>query len=92
MLPLRFVLRLKPCRSAQKNRSPRLALWRVWEVLCPCTFACRRIRMTNESDKSLEIKKGEAFAQGIFLQYYTTADDSVTEQRSGGLGSTTKKI
>lgn len=49
------------------------------------------IRMTNESDKSLEIKKGEAFAQGIFLQYCTTADDSVTEQRSGGLGSTTKK-
>lgn len=49
------------------------------------------IRMTNESDKRLEIKKGEAFAQGIFLSYFTTIDDDATEQRQGGLGSTTKK-
>ena len=49
------------------------------------------VRMTNESDKRLEIKKGEAFAQGILLQYYTTADDDVTDLRRGGLGSTTKK-
>ena len=48
------------------------------------------VRMTNESDKTLEIKKGEAFAQGILLAYNTTADDCVTEQRKGGLGSTTK--
>lgn len=48
------------------------------------------IRMTNESDKRLEIRKGEAFAQGIFMQYYTTIDDDVTDQRQGGLGSTTK--
>lgn len=50
------------------------------------------VRMTNESDKRLEIKKGEAFAQGILLQYYTTADDDVTEQRRGGLGSTSKGV
>lgn len=48
------------------------------------------IRMTNESDKTLEIKKGEAFAQGILLAYYTTVDDETTEQRQGGLGSTTQ--
>ena len=48
------------------------------------------VRMTNESDKTLEIKKGEAFAQGILLAYNTTAHDCVTEQRKGGLGSTTK--
>ena len=49
------------------------------------------VRMTNESDKRLEIKKGEAFAQGILLSYHTTMDDDTTEQRQGGLGSTTKK-
>lgn len=49
------------------------------------------IRLTNESDKRLEIAKGEAFAQGILLQYFTTADDDASELRQGGLGSTTKK-
>lgn len=49
------------------------------------------IRMTNESDKRLEIAQGEAFAQGIFLAYYCTADDDVTGRRNGGLGSTNKK-
>lgn len=50
------------------------------------------VRMTNESDKTLQIKKGEAFAQGIILQYFTTIDDDVTEQRQGGLGSTSKGL
>ena len=48
------------------------------------------IRMTNESDKLLEIEQGTAFAQGIFTQYLLTKDDDVTEQRNGGLGSTSK--
>lgn len=48
------------------------------------------VRMTNESDKLLEIRKGDAFAQGIFVAYFTTVDDDVTEERQGGLGSTTK--
>lgn len=46
------------------------------------------IRMTNESDKNLEIKKGDAFAQGIILSYFTTMDDDVARERNGGLGST----
>lgn len=49
------------------------------------------VRMTNESDKRLEIKKGEAFAQGIILAYFTTSDDDTTDERQGGLGSTDKK-
>lgn len=49
------------------------------------------IRITNESEKHLNVEKGEAFAQGIFMQYFTTADDNVTAERNGGLGSTTKK-
>ncbi len=48
------------------------------------------IRMTNESDKKLEIAKGSAFAQGIFVHYLLTEDDEVTTTRNGGLGSTSK--
>ena len=46
------------------------------------------IRMTNESDKPLEIAEGSAFAQGIFVQYLLTEDDDTTTTRNGGLGST----
>ena len=46
------------------------------------------IRMTNESDKLLEIEQGSAFAQGIFVQYLLTEDDDTTTTRNGGLGST----
>ena len=49
------------------------------------------IRMTNESDKVLEIAQGTAFAQGIFTAYMLTEDDDVTEVRNGGLGSTSAK-
>lgn len=48
------------------------------------------VRMTNESDKPLQIAAGTAFAQGIFVRYLLTEDDDVTETRNGGLGSTTK--
>ena len=48
------------------------------------------IRMTNESDKVLEIPQGSAFAQGIFVQYLLTEDDDTTTTRNGGLGSTDK--
>lgn len=46
------------------------------------------VRMTNESDKPLHIDRGDAFAQGIFVQYLLTEDDNVTTRRNGGLGST----
>lgn len=50
------------------------------------------IKITNDSreDKIIHIKKGEAFAQGIFLNYGITEDDEVNEIRNGGLGSTSK--
>ncbi len=47
------------------------------------------VRMTNESDKTLTIAAGTAFAQGIFTKYLLTEDDCVTTKRNGGLGSTT---
>lgn len=49
------------------------------------------IRMTNESDKLLQIPQGMAFAQGIFTHYLLTEDDNSTDLRKGGLGSTDKK-
>lgn len=45
---------------------------------------------TNEN-KTVEIKAGSGFMQGIFVEYGITVDDNVTEQRNGGFGSTTKK-
>jgi dUTP pyrophosphatase len=50
------------------------------------------IKITNDSKegKSLSLKKGEAFAQGIFVEYGITYDDDVSEIRNGGFGSTTK--
>ncbi|MDE7213339.1 MAG: hypothetical protein K2N42_02040 [Anaeroplasmataceae bacterium] len=44
---------------------------------------------TNE-DKIVTLKKGEAFMQGIFIEYGITIDDDTTGVRNGGFGSTTK--
>lgn len=50
------------------------------------------IKITNDSKegKTVSVKKGEAFAQGIFTEYGICVDDEVTEKRNGGLGSTSK--
>lgn len=44
---------------------------------------------TNEN-KTISIKQGEGFMQGIFLPYGITVDDETTQTRNGGFGSTTK--
>ena len=49
---------------------------------------CRMIN-DNREGKLLEIKEGQGFAQGIFLEYGITIDDSATNIRNGGFGSTT---
>lgn len=48
-------------------------------------------KITNDSNegKILEVKAGEGFMQGIFVEYGITVDDEVTEVRNGGFGSTT---
>ena len=50
-------------------------------------------KITNDSNenKTVFIKKGDGFSQGIFLEYGITYDDEVSEIRDGGFGSTTKK-
>lgn len=49
------------------------------------------IKLTNDSNegKSLEVPQGSGFAQGIFLEYGITVDDSAEGVRNGGFGSTT---
>lgn len=49
-------------------------------------------KVTNDSNegKTVAIKKGEGFAQGIFMQYGIVEDDDATDTRNGGFGSTTK--
>lgn len=51
------------------------------------------IKITNDSKegRTVSVKKGEAFAQGIFLEYGVTFDDEADGVRNGGFGSTTKK-
>ena len=49
-------------------------------------------KITNDSneEKTVELKAGEGFMQGIFVEYGITLDDDATEIRNGGFGSTTK--
>lgn len=51
------------------------------------------IKITNDSkeDKTVTIKSGEAFAQGIIMQYFKTDDDDADGVRNGGFGSTDGK-
>lgn len=49
------------------------------------------IRMTNCSkNKTLEVKAGQGFAQGVFMPFGITEDDDASGIRNGGFGSTTK--
>ncbi len=51
------------------------------------------VKITNNSltDKTLSVKKGEGFCQGIFTEFGITYDDNAEAIRNGGFGSTTKK-
>lgn len=49
-------------------------------------------RITNDSNegKTVSIKAGEGFCQGIFVEFGITVDDDADGVRNGGFGSTTK--
>ncbi|MBQ7794140.1 MAG: dUTP diphosphatase [Clostridia bacterium] len=51
------------------------------------------VKITNDSrdGKTLEIKKGDAFCQGIFMPFGITEDDNANAIRKGGFGSTNKE-
>ena len=46
------------------------------------------IKLQNHGDEDYIIKKGDAFAQGIFMKYFLVDGDNILEERIGGLGST----
>ena len=48
------------------------------------------IKITNDANegKTLSLKKGDGFAQGVFLPYGVTSDDEAAALRNGGFGST----
>ena len=50
-----------------------------------------KIVNANTEGKTLSVKQGEAFAQGIFLPFGVTIDDDATEERTGGFGSTDRR-
>lgn len=47
-----------------------------------------KIINANHEGKALTVRRGEAFAQGIFLPFGITDDDAADAQRTGGFGST----
>lgn len=49
------------------------------------------ICLQNEGMDDYVIKKGQAFAQGIFLKYLVVDDDEANNIRNGGIGSTDKE-
>jgi dUTP pyrophosphatase len=50
------------------------------------------LKLTNDSrdKKNLEVLRGDAFCQGIFVEYGITFDDDTQDERNGGFGSTDK--
>lgn len=46
------------------------------------------VKLRNEGNVPIEIKKGEGMCQVIFEQYFLTMDDEVEGVRNGGFGST----
>lgn len=50
-------------------------------------------KVTNDSNegKTIELKAGDAFMQGIFVEYGITFDDEAEGIRNGGFGSTSRK-
>lgn len=45
----------------------------------------------NRESRVLILEQGEAFAQGIFVEFGITEDDDVSAIRNGGFGSTSKR-
>ena len=47
-------------------------------------------RLLNLGTTPYEIKAGDRIGQGVFIKYGTVKDDTTTETRTGGFGSTNK--
>ena len=54
----------------------------------PTTDGNIGVLLVNNSDETKILSRGEAFMQGIFMQYFVTSDDDAQGVRVGGIGST----
>jgi len=48
------------------------------------------VKLKNEGESTIILKKNDRYIQGIFQKYYITDDDNANEERVGGIGSTNK--
>ena len=48
-------------------------------------------KLTNDSWGICEVKQGQAYMQGVFIEYGITVDDDADGIRNGGFGSTDKE-
>jgi dUTP pyrophosphatase len=46
------------------------------------------VQLINLAPFPFTLHKGEKFAQGVILQYFTVNEEEVTTERMGGFGST----
>lgn len=46
------------------------------------------VALQNEGSNDYVIKKGDAYCQGIFINYLTASNDITSRKRVGGIGST----
>lgn len=49
------------------------------------------IKLINDGNKEFLLETGKGYAQGIFIPYLTTDNDSASGERKGGIGSTDEK-
>ena len=47
-------------------------------------------KLINDSDEDIFIEEGNRYMQGVFVKFFTAEEDEVTEDRTGGMGSTGK--
>lgn len=50
------------------------------------------IKLSNEGNKTLEVKAGDRICQGVFTQYFLAEEVPPQMTRTGGMGSTDKNI
>ena len=48
------------------------------------------VKLKNEGESTVILKKNDRYIQGIFQKYYITYDDNANSERVGGIGSTNK--
>ena len=46
------------------------------------------VKLKNEGESTVILKKNDRYIQGIFQKYYITYDDNANSERVGGIGST----